>query len=128
MAYQVQKLSRFVAQNAALADLPFGIVKGLPITPRQALEMLRRNESVTEIIQAMATAGMDPPQEDWRLTEAYYESLLRLPGPKPKIYSLGQPEMTLEEALMHVRLRDEKGQELLKSYQGMLNEMARRMK
>ena len=128
MAYQIQKLSRFIAQNQALADLPFGIVKGLPITPRQALDMLNRGESVAEVIQAMTIAGMNPPQEDWRLVEAYYESLLRQPGPKPKIYSIGQPEMTLEEALMHVRLRDEKGQEFLKSYQGMLNEMARRMK
>jgi len=123
----MQKLTHFIAQNPALADLPFGVVKGSPITPRQALEMLRRNESVDEIIQVMAVAGMDPP-DDWRLVEAYYESLLRLPGPKPKIYSLGQPEMTLEEALMHVRLKDEKGRELLKSYQGMLTEMARRMR
>ena len=128
MSYQVQKLSLFVAQNPALADLPFGIVKGLPITPRQALDMLRMGESVAEVIQAMAIAGMNPPPEDWRLIEAYYESLLRQPGLKPKIYSIGQPEMTLEDALMHVRLRDEKGQEFLKSYQGMLKEMARRMK
>ncbi|GAG92683.1 unnamed protein product, partial [marine sediment metagenome] len=48
-------------------------MKGLPITPRQALEMLRRNEAVAEIIQAMDIAGMNPPQMDWRLIEAYYE-------------------------------------------------------
>ena len=127
MAYQIQKLNRFIAANPALADIPFGIVRGRSITPRNASALLQRGEAVSEVVAAMAAAGIDPPQQDWALVEDYYRRLLQLPEPRPKIYSIGQ-EMTLEEALMHVRSRDAKGQELLRSYQGLLGEMARRMK
>ena len=126
VAQQAGKLSRFIARNPALADVPFGIVRGMPITPRQALAMLRRGEAVSEIVQAMVNAGIDPP-EDWELAEAYYKNLLQLPGPHPKIYVIGQ-EMTLEEALTHIRLRDAKGQELLRGYQSLQREMARRLR
>lgn len=127
MAYQIQKLNRFIANNPALADIPFGVVKGMSITPRQALAMLQRNEAVSEVITAMSQAGMDPIEQDWILVEDYYRKLLQLPGPHPKIYIIGQ-EMTLEEALMHVTQKDAEGQELLRSYQGLTREMARRMK
>lgn len=127
MAYQIQKLNRFIANNRALADVPFGMVRGIPITPRQALAMLQRNEAVSEVIEAMSQAGMDPIEQDWILVEDYYRKLLQLPGPHPKIYIIGQ-EMTLEEALMHVMQKDAVGQELLRSYQGLTREIARRMK
>ena len=123
---KINKLKRFVVTNPALAGVPFGIVRGIPITPRQALAMLQRGEAVSEITAAMATAGLDPP-EDWELAEAYYKKLLQLPGPHPKIYVIGQ-EMTLEEALTHIRLRDAKGQELLRGYQSLQREMARRLR
>jgi len=127
MAYQIQKLNRFIANNPALADIPFGIVGGRSITPREALAMLQRGEAVPEVVAAMASAGMDPIEQDWVLVQDYYRRLLQLPGPHPKIYIIGQ-EMTLEEALLHVRSRDAEGQELLRSYQGLTREMARRMK
>ena len=127
MAYQIQKLNRFITANPALADVPFGTVRGRPITPREALAMLQRGEAVSEVVAAMSAAGMDPPQQDWQLVEDYYMRLLQLPGPHPKIYIIGQ-EMNLEEALMHVRRRDAAGQELLRSYQALTREMARRMK
>ena len=127
MAYQIQKLNRFIANNPALADVPFGTVRGMAITPRQALAMLQRGEAVSEVVQAMLAAGMDPIEQDCALVEEYYIKLLQLPGPHPKIYVIGQ-EMTLEEALTHVRKKDAKGQELLRSYQGLTREMARRMK
>lgn len=123
---KINKLRRFLVTNPALADVPFGVVRGMPVTPRQALAMLQRGEAVSEVIAAMATAGLDPP-EDWALAEAYYMNLLQLPGPHPKIYVIGQ-EMTLEEALTHIRLRDAKGQELLKGYQSLKREMARRLR
>ena len=123
----MQKLSRFIAANPALADVPFGTVRGRPITPREALAMLQRGESVSEVVAAMSAAGMDPPQQDWVLVEDYYRRLLQLPGPHPKIYVIGQ-EMTLEEALTHVRRRDAQGQELLRAYQSLTREMARRMR
>jgi len=128
MAYQIQKLNRFIANNPALADIPFGIVSGRSITPREALVMLQRGEAVSEVVAAMNAAGMDPIEQDWILVEDYYRRLLQLPGPHPKVYSLGQPEMTLEEALTHVSRKDAQGQELLRSYQGLTREMARRMK
>ncbi len=89
--------------------------------------MLQRNEAVPEVVAALAAAGIDPPEQDWALVEDYYQRLLQLPGPHPKLYIIGS-EMSLEEALMHVRRRDAAGQELLKSYQGLTREMARRMK
>ena len=127
MSYQIQKLNRFIAANPALADVPFGIVRGRSITPREALAMLQRGETVSEVVAAMEAAGMDPIEQDWSLVEDYYRRLLQLPGPHPKIYIIGQ-EMTLEEALIHVTQKDATGQELLKSYQALTREMARRMK
>lgn len=133
MAFQVQKLMRFIRANPALADVPFGTVQGRPISPKQALAMLQRGEAVTEVVAAMATAGLDPPQQDWELAEEYYRRLLALPGPRPKIYVIAEgeivgQEITLEEALMHIRRRDAKGRGLLRSHQGLLREMARRMR
>lgn len=127
MAYQIQKLNRFIVNNPALADVPFGIVRGRSITPREALAMLQRGEAVSEVVAAMEAAGMDPIEQDWALIEDYYRRLLQLPGPHPKIYIIGQ-EMDLKEALMHVIQRDAAGQELLRSYQNLTKEMARRMK
>jgi hypothetical protein len=126
MAYQISKLRRFIAENPALADVPFITVRGMPLTPRQALAYLERGEMVSEIVAAMAAVGFDPNQE-WQLAEAYYQGLLRLPPPRPKIIMIGQ-ELTLEEALQHIKLRDQKGQELLQAYQGLRREMARRMR
>jgi len=127
MAYQIQKLNRFIAANPALADVPFGVVRGSSITPREALAMLQRGEAVSEVVAAMASAGLDPIEQDWGLVEAYYRKLLQLPGPHPKLYIIGT-EMSLEEALIAVTRRDAAGKELLRSYQGMTREMARRMK
>jgi len=124
---KISKLRNFISRNPALADVPFGIVSGRPVTPRQALLMLQANQAVSEVFMAMATAGMDPPEQDWALVEDYYLKLLQLPGPHPKIYIIGG-EMSLEQALMAVRRRDAAGQELLRSYQGLTREMARRMK
>lgn len=127
MALQIQKLNRFIANNPALADVPFGVVRGRSITPRQALAMLQRSEAVSEVVVAMNAAGMDPIEQDWALVEDYYRKLLQLPGPHPKIYIIGE-ELSLEDALMAVRRRDAAGQQLLNSYQSLTREMAKRMK
>jgi len=127
MALQIQKLNRFIVANPALADNPIGIVRGRSITPREALAMLQRGEAVSDVVIALAAAGIDPPEQDWQLVEDYYRRQLQRPGPHPKIYIIGT-EMTLGEALLAVRRRDPVGQQLLSSYQGMLRETARRMK
>jgi len=106
---KIQRLALFVQQNPALADVPIGTVLGRPITPRQALET------------------------DWELAEAYYRSLLAKPAPRPTIYVLpkgaisGQ-EITIEEALEHIRRRDRIGLALLQSFEALKREMARRMR
>jgi len=130
---QVEKLRRFINANKALADVPFGIVQGRAITPREALEKLRLGLALEEVAIALEQAGLDPEPQDWVLTEAYYRKLLALPGPKPSIYVISEgavvgKQITLEDALMHVRRRDETGRGLLKSYQGLLGEMGQRMK
>ena len=127
MALQIQKLNRLIATSPALADNPIGLVKGRSTTPREALAKLQRGEDVPEVIAMLSAAGIDPPEQDWQLVEDYYRRLLQLPGPHPKIYIIGT-ELTLEDALLAVRRRDPTGQQLLSSYQGMLREMARRMK
>lgn len=130
---QIQKLRRFINANPALADVPFGIVQGQPITPREALQKLRLGLAQEEVTMALEQAGLDPEPQDWELTEAYYRKLLELPGPKPSIYVIPEGEIigkqiTLEEALIHVRRRDETGRSLLKNYQGLLGEMGQRMR
>ena len=127
MAYKIQKLNSFISANPALADVPIGFVRGISITPRQALAMLQRGESVPEVVAVLSAAGMDPIQQDWKLVEDYYIKLLQLPSPPPTIYVIGE-EMTLSEALSHIQQRDIIGQQLLRSYQGLTREMARRMR
>ena len=88
---------------------------------------------VREVMNALAGAGLDPPQVDWELAQAYYESLLRKPGPKPKVYVIPQGEvvgveLSLEEALEHIKRRDRIGESLLQSYLALKREMARRMR
>ncbi|GAG77719.1 unnamed protein product [marine sediment metagenome] len=127
MAYKIPNLTRFISANPALADVPIGFVKGIPLTPRLALAMLQRGEAVTEVVAVLAAAGMDPIQQDWKLVEDYYIKLLQLPSSPPTIYVIGE-EMTLSEALSHIQQRDLIGQQLLRSYQGLTREMARRMR
>lgn len=122
---KIAKLQRFVANNRALADIPIGMINGRPVTPRDALNMLRQNINTQQVLNTLQTAGLDPI-EDWDLTEAYYRRLLAKPGPKPKIYCLGK-EMTIEEALMHVRRKDKEGTELVDTYRGLKRELARRL-
>ncbi len=124
---KISKLRNFISKTPALADVPFGIVRGRSITPREALAMLQRNEAVSEVFTALSMAGMDPIEQDWALAEDYYRNLLKLPGPHPKLYIIGS-EMSLEEALIAVSRRDAVGEELLRSYQALTREMARRMK
>ncbi|KXB08614.1 hypothetical protein AKJ59_00710 [candidate division MSBL1 archaeon SCGC-AAA385M02] len=123
---KIGKLQRFVRNNQALADIPIGKINGRPVSPRDALNMLQRNQSVQQVLGTLQRAGLDPV-EDWGLAEAYYRGLLEKPGPKPKIYCIGQ-EMTIEEALTHIRRRDREGRELLDSYRGLKQELARRLR
>ncbi len=123
---KIGALRRFIQDNPALSEVPFILVRNMPLTPRQALAYLERGQMVGEIVSAMMTMGFDPAQE-WELAESYYQSLLRHPPPRPRIIMIGQ-ELTLEEALRHVRLRDQIGLELLEAYRALRREIARRMR
>jgi len=130
---KIRSLSRFLRENRALSDVPFGSIRGRPVTPREALAMLRRREAVAEVLSALAAAGLDPPGQEWELAEAYYRSLLTGPQPRPRVYIIAEgevvgQELTVEEALEHIRRRDAKGAALLQSYLSLRREMARRMK
>ena len=130
---KIRSLQRFIRMNPALADVPFATIAGRPITPRMALTMLRRRENISEVMSALASAGLDPNMADWELAQAYYENLLRKPEPKPKVYVIPQGEvvgveLSLEEALEHLKRRDRIGASLLESYLALKREMARRMR
>jgi len=124
---KISKLRNFIARNPALADVGFTVIGNQAVTPRTALSMLERGQNINAVILGLKKIGVDPPEQDWALAEDYYRSLLQLPGPHPKIYIIGT-EMTLEQALAHLKRRDAAGQQLLNSYQGLTREMARRMK
>lgn len=129
---KISKLRTFISKNPALADSPIGIVNGIFLTPRIALNLLSRGQHVNAVIAALAVIGVDPPELDWALVEGYYQEMLRKPGRKPQIYSLPEGKlvgenMTIEQALAHIRARDAVGRSLLSSYQGYLGEVARRM-
>ncbi len=129
---KIKKLSTFIAQNPALADSPIGIVNGVYLTPRVALSMLSRGQNVPAVINALAVIGVDPPEQDWSLVEGYYQSLERKPGKTPTTFIIPQGQvigvdLSVQEALYHIRQRDAIGLSLLKSYQGYLGEVSRRM-
>ncbi len=129
---KINKLRTFLAQNPAMANSPMGIVEGIYLTPRIALEMLQRGQSVQGVINALAVIGVDPPEQDWSLVEGYYKSMERGPGKTPTTYIIPQGKvvgesLSVQDALAHIRQRDAIGLSLLKSYQSYLGEMSRRM-
>ncbi len=130
---KISKLKNFIAQNPALADSPIGIVDGIYLTPRVALSMLSRGQSVPAVIASLAQLGVDPPEQDWALVEGYYQEMARKLGKPPTTYVIPQGQvvgeaLSIQEALYHIRQRDSIGQSLLKSYQGYLGEVSRRMR
>lgn len=129
---KISKLRTFISKSPALADSPIGIVNGIYLTPRIALTLLSRGQHVNAVIAALAEIGVDPPERDWSLVEGYYQEQLRKPGRKPTTYVISEGKvtgesLTIEQALAHIRARDAIGRSLLKSYQGYLGEVARRM-
>jgi hypothetical protein len=127
---KIARLQNFIANNRALAGVPFGFVRGSPITPITALSMLQRGENVQEITGELAKLGIDPPtltNEDWVLAEEYYNSLLRVPKPSPKVYKISESGLTVEQCLAHIQARDQIGQSLVQANKSLRYEMAKRM-
>jgi len=126
---KISRLEKFVAQNPALAGIPFLTIEGRHITPHEALSYLRAGRYVTRIIEGLAKLGIDPPEEElpWELAEEFWKryAAARQPG----IYALAGylPSMTPAEAYEHIKARDQVGQTLVKAYDSLLKFMRARM-
>jgi hypothetical protein len=121
---KIARLSAFIRENPAFANVPFMIIAGRPVTPTEALAMLQAGRNVEEIMAGLARLGLDLP---WELCEEFYRRLVAA-RPEIKIYALGfVPEMSLSEALEHVRARDEVGRQLTEVYAKMLSFMRERI-
>jgi len=121
---KIARLERFIRANPALADVPFMVIRGRPVSPREALSLLRSGRFINEVVTGLSRLGIDPEEEMWRLVEEFYRKVA-VAAPGIKIYALGGyvPAMSPEEALMHIRRRDEVGKQLLKMYESMLQFM-----
>ena len=131
IARKIRALEAWVRAHPALADVPFAVVGGRPVSPRELLSMLRSGALTAEALAALPKLGIDPPgqpgqEEEWRLAEEYFRRLLEQPGRKPVIMVLGQA-LTVEQALRHVRARDAKGRALLAMYRRLRAWMATRV-
>jgi len=60
IAHYIEKLTKLIANHPPFANVPFGLVRGRPTTPPEAIAMLERGESVSEVVAAMAAVGHMP--------------------------------------------------------------------
>jgi len=118
----VTKLEEFIRRNPALANVLYFSTKLGTLKPLEALTALRAGQiTATEL-------GMDPPAEQlWELTEAYYQRLLEMPEPRPRIAIMGQL-FTIEEVLEHIRAKTKIGETLVAMHEKLLREMEKRMR
>jgi hypothetical protein len=125
MSLQIQKLERLISQRPAFADIPFIVVAGQSLSPRQALQQLRSGQNVSEIVSAMMRAGYDPSfvtEEEWKLVEEYYRRLAAQPRP-PVIAQIYRPSMTYAQALNEIRARSPVGQQLAKAHLALVKQI-----
>jgi hypothetical protein len=127
---EIQRLERFIRENPALADVPFIVVKGKPMSPKEALESLHAG-ILTEEISVAVQATLGSPEmtleELWMLTEEYYRRMMEIPRELwPKIIWIGG-EMNYEEAYREVKDRTPRGREIVEGYRALLAEMRRRL-
>jgi hypothetical protein len=121
---KIARLSAFIKENPALANVPFMTVAGRPVSPAEALAMLQSGRNIHEVVMGLSRLGIDP---EWELVEEFYRRLAAA-RPDVKIYGLGfLPPMSPMEALQHIRARDEIGRQLLEMYSRMLAYMRERM-
>jgi len=122
----IDKIKKFIQQNPSLANVPFLMVRGRPITPMDALKLALKNDR--DVLRAIRT--LDPTQEEsWILAEEYYKRLASA-NPNIRVFSLGRilpPDMSITEVLEHIRNRDEIGRKLMANYQRLLKFMRERI-
>lgn len=123
----MQKLGRFLQVNPGFKDVPFIIVEGVSLSPKEAYDRLARGQTVPQIAHAMAALRFVLAEESlWNLAEAHYQRLLLKPSPRPVIVWIGG-RMTIEQILEALRLRTPFSYEVVNSYQGLLQELTRRL-
>ena len=126
---KINRLERFVEMNPALADVPFVLIEGRSVTPREALSYLRAGRYVSQIIEGLARLGIDPPEEElpWELAEEFWKRYAA--ATQPRIYALAGylPSITPQEAYEHIKARDQIGRTLVKAYNSLLKFMKARM-
>jgi len=124
---KIRWLEGWIRRNPGLANAPIVIVRGVALSPREALSWLKAGRRVIEVMEALARVGLDPtPAEVWRLAEEHLKRLLALPPPRPSIAIMGQEVFSLEEMLDHVRKRTVLGQAFVMSYEALLREVRMR--
>jgi hypothetical protein len=123
---KISRLEAYIRDNPAFSSVPFMSVAGKPITPSEALSLLRAGQHVSEITAGLEKIGVDPPDQTWELAEEFYRRLAAVSPDYPKIYALSSyiPAMSPKEALEHIRAKDSIGEQLVKLYSGMLDFMA----
>jgi hypothetical protein len=123
---KLNRLAKFITENPAFTNVPFMVVAGRPITPTEALAMLRAGRNVEEIMAGLTKLGLDLP---WELTEEFYRRLSAAYPEAPRIYALQQyvPAMTPTEAYEHVKAKDPVGETLVHSYARLLEFMRLRV-
>ena len=120
LSLKISRIERLLRERPALANVPVAVVDGRTVTLAEALEMLRAGR--TEVLAALQRMGLDD-EDTWKLAEALFERLYAA-APGVKIYFLSEflpTEMSLEEALEHIRKRDEIGYRLMMMYKRLLN-------
>lgn len=123
---KISRLEAFITANPAFSQVPFMIVAGKPITPSEALDLLRAGRYTSEIMAGLAKLGLDIP---WILAEEFYRRISAAYPEAPKIYALAEyvPAMTPSEAYEHVKAKDAVGETVVKAYSRMLGFMRERV-
>jgi len=123
-------LRRFLAERPGFKSVIFIVVRGRPVTPVEALQMLERGEAVEEIVSAMRLAGYDPRQPIEELAMEYYRRLAQI-RPRFKIVMIQKgvrEEISAERAVEEIRIRSPLGEKIVKSYASLLELMREKMR
>lgn len=126
---KIAKLEELIRAKPALADVPFIVVNGTPLSPRQALANLKAGISANAIMRQMQVAGFDPAgRNEYKLAEEYYRRLAAQPRP-PIIASISipgvtlPPGMTYQRALQEIMAHTAIGDQLVKAHLLLLNQI-----
>jgi len=114
------RLQNYIRQNPAMANVPFLVVGSRHVSPKEALGQLGN----PDVMAALQSAGIDPPEDDWALTAEYYRRLAAKARPPPVIAQLQGgyiTKMTPAQALAEIEARTAIGEQLVKAQSKLIN-------